>query len=101
LTTKLRYITNRNRPLKNDEEMIAVLLDGKRVLGSVSEVAEANGAIEMYRQLDKLNYKKENDLLKSHKILMNELLNRAGDHRKSNIGVGGKDGVVDITPPSS
>jgi len=39
LTTKLRYITNRNRPLKNDEEMIAVLLDGKRVLGSVSEVA--------------------------------------------------------------
>jgi len=78
LTTKLRYITNRNRPLKNDEEMIATLLDSKRVLGSVSEVAEANGAIEMYRELDKLNYKKENDLLKLKEL---NLLQRVGGTR--------------------
>jgi Fic family protein len=82
-----------------DEERITALLEGKRVLGSVDELAEANGAIALYKQLDTLNYKNEKDLLKSHKILMSELLKKAGSYRKSDVGVGGKDGVVHIAPP--
>ncbi|MBD3807752.1 MAG: Fic family protein, partial [Epsilonproteobacteria bacterium] len=41
----------------------------------------------------------EKDLLKSHKILMSELLKNAGSYRKSDVGVGGKSGVVHIAPP--
>lgn len=82
-----------------DEERITALLEGKRVLGTMSELAEANGAIALYKQIEIFNYKKEKDLLKSHKILMNELIQNAGSYRKSDVGVGGKSGVVHIAPP--
>ncbi|MCF6310175.1 MAG: hypothetical protein L3J19_06875 [Sulfurimonas sp.] len=57
-----------------DEERIIALLDGKRVLGTVREVAEAKGAIELYDRLEEFDFKSQTDLLKSHKILMQELL---------------------------
>jgi len=83
-----------------DEEKITALIEGKRVLGKVDEIAEANGAIALYKQLGDLNYKDERELLKSHKILMDELLIKAGTYRTSNVGVGGNDGVVHVAPPS-
>lgn len=83
-----------------DEERITALIEGKRVLGKVDEIAEANGAIALYKQLEHLNYKDETGLLKSHKTLMGELLQTAGTYRTSDVGVGGKDGVVHIAPPS-
>ena len=83
-----------------DEERITALIEGKRVLGEVDEIAEANGAIALYKQLEELNYKDERELLKSHKVLMKELLKTAGKYRTSNVGVGGKDGVVHVAPPS-
>jgi Fic family protein len=83
-----------------DEERITALIEGKRVLGNVNEIAEANGAIALYKQLDDLNYKDKQELLKSHKILMDELLKKAGTYRTSNVGVAGKDGVVHVAPPS-
>lgn len=82
-----------------DEERITALIEGKRVLGKVDEIAEANGAIALYKELETLHYKQQNDLLKAHKILMGELLNKAGNYRTSDVGVGGKDGVVHIAPP--
>jgi Fic family protein len=82
-----------------DEERITALLEGKRVLGTVNELEEAKGAIALYKQIEMLNYKSEKDLLRSHKILMNELLRNAGNYRKSDVGVGGKSGVVHIAPP--
>jgi len=75
-------------------------MEGKRVLGKVDEIAEENGAIALYKQLGNLNYKDERELLKSHKILMNELLKTAGTYRTSDVGVGGEDGVVHVAPPS-
>lgn len=82
-----------------DEERITALIEGKRVLGKVDEIAEANGAIALYKQLENLNYKDERELLKSHKILMYELLKTAGTYRTNDVGVGGKDGVVHVAPP--
>ena len=73
-----------------DEERITALIEGKRVLGKVDEIAEANGAIALYKMLDNLNFKDEKELLKSHKILMDELLKDAGKYRTSDVGVGGK-----------
>ena len=84
-----------------DEERITALIEGKRVLGKIDEIAEANGAIALYKMLDNLNFKDEKELLKSHKILMSELLKDAGKYRISDVGVGGKDGVVHVAPPHS
>jgi Fic family protein len=81
-----------------DEERITALIEGKRVLGKVDEIAEANGAIALYKQLDNLNFGVEQELLKSHKILMGELLKTAGKYRTRDVGVGGANGVVHVAP---
>ena len=83
-----------------DEERITALLEGKRVIGKVDEIAEANGAISLYKQLEVLDYRDEKDLLQSHKILMNGLLKSTGKYRTSDVGVGGAGGVVHVAPPN-
>jgi len=63
------------------------------------EIAEVKGAIKVYDNLDKFDYKKLADLLLAHKMLMGEILTKAGSLRTSNVGVGGADGVVHVAPP--
>lgn len=80
-------------------EKVTAILEGKRVMGSMREIAEVNGAIKVYDKLSTFDYKKLDDLLLSHKMLMEEILNNAGSFRSSNVGVGGEDGVVHVAPP--
>ena len=70
------------------EEKITSIIDGKRVLGSVKELAEVAGAIKAYEKLDEYKYDELNDLLFAHKILMNEILTTAGSFRSVNVQVG-------------
>jgi Fic family protein len=70
------------------EEKITSIIDGKRVLGSVKELAEVTGAIKAYEKLDEYKYDELNDLLFAHKILMNEILTTAGSFRSVNVQVG-------------
>ena len=81
------------------EEKVTALLDGKRVLGTVKEVEEAKGAIKAYENLGNYNHAKLADLLQSHKLMMDALLNNAGSFRSGNVGVYGKDGVSHVAPP--
>lgn len=69
------------------EDKITAILDGKRVLGTMREVAEVEGAIKAYQELENYHYDKINDLLKAHKILMSGILTRAGSFRSSNVRV--------------
>ncbi len=80
-------------------EKVTAIIEGKRVMGSVREIAEVNGAIKVYDNLDNFDYKKLNDLLSAHKMLMGEILTKAGSFRTSNVGVGGEEGVVHVAPP--
>ncbi|PHS56954.1 MAG: cell filamentation protein Fic [Sulfurimonas sp.] len=80
-------------------EKVTAILEGKRVMGSIREIAEVNGAIKVYDKLSTFNYKKLENLLLSHKMLMEEILTNAGSFRSYNVGVGGEDGVVHIAPP--
>ena len=84
-----------------DEEKITAILEGKSVLSTVDELAEAQGAIALYKQMQSLDYKQETSLLESHKILMSELLKNAGKYRRKDVGVGGKSGVVHVAPPQA
>ena len=80
-------------------EKVTAILEGKRVMGSMREIAEVNGAIKVYDKLATFDYKNLDDLLLSHKMLMDEILTNAGSFRSSNVGVGGEDGVVHVAPP--
>ncbi len=80
-------------------EKVTALLEGKRVLGSVREIAEVQGAIRVYDALDTFDPHKLDDLLRAHKMLMGEILTDAGEFRSSNVGVGGSEGVVHVAPP--
>jgi Fic family protein len=70
------------------EEKIMAIIDGKIVLGTIPEIAEVKGAIKAYQELENYKYDDVSDLLKAHKILMNEILNNAGNFRTSNVKVG-------------
>ena len=70
------------------EEKITAILDGKRVLASVHELSEVQGAIKAYEKLDNFNFDKMDDLLLAHKILMGDILKDAGSFRSVNVQVG-------------
>lgn len=107
ITPKLRKI-NRIKTLAGTleiegnflgEEKITAILDGKKVLGTFREITEAEGAIEAYKEFENYDATNIKDLLKAHKILMQEMLHGAGNFRTINVGVGGKNGVTHVAPP--
>ena len=70
------------------EEKITAILDGKRVLGTLQEVSEVEGAINAYKELETYHHDSLDDLLRAHKILMSDLLSSAGNFRTVQVGVG-------------
>ena len=52
------------------EAKITALVEGKRVLGTMREVTEVQGAIKAYQELENYKYDAINDLLEAHKIVM-------------------------------
>jgi len=82
------------------EEKVTAILEGKRVLGSLKEITEVKGAIALYENIDKFDYHNLDDLLKAHKILMQDLIKEAGIFRNSNVGVGNLNEIVHIAPPA-
>ncbi len=87
--------------IEADEEKITALLEGKRVLATQRELAEIKGAIALYENIDKFDYRNEKDLLKAHKILMQDVLKEAGVYRTKNVGVGNEKEITHIAPPAS
>ena len=70
------------------EDKITAIIEGKRVLATLPELAEVQGAIKAYEKLDEYRFDKIDDLLNAHKILMNEVLTTAGHFRTVNVQVG-------------
>ena len=81
-------------------DKVTAILEGKRVLGSVKEIAEVQGAIKVYDNLEHFDYRNIDDLLAAHRMLMGEILTDAGKFRTKDVGVGGSEGVVHVAPPS-
>ena len=84
-----------------NEEKVTALLEGKRVLATQKEISEIKGAIFLYENIDKFDYKNEVDLLKAHKILMQYIIKEAGQYRTKNVGVGNDKEIIHIAPPAS
>ncbi len=81
-------------------EQITAIMDGKRVLGSPGEIQEVKNAIETYDILLSLNPYDENDLLKAHRILMQDLVKDNGRYRSGEVGIFDGDKVVHAGPPA-
>jgi Fic family protein len=81
------------------EEKITAILEGKRVLGTMLELAEVEGAIRAYEAFEEYDYDELDDLLKAHRLLMGGILKTAGSFRTINVGVGSSEGVSHVAPP--
>ncbi len=81
-------------------DQVTDIINGKRVLGPQNEICEVKNAFEAYEILLQMNPFSINDLLKAHKILMNELTKEAGVFRHGGVGVFAGDKLIHMAPPS-
>jgi len=71
-----------------DEKQVTAIIKGKRVLAKYNEIVQLNGAINAYKELENYKYDSLDDLLKAHKIMMQDIINDAGKFRNVNVAVG-------------
>lgn len=81
-------------------EQITAIIEGKRVLGSSNEIQEVKNALQAYELLLTLNPYEEKDLLKAHKLMMADLVERNGKYRKDGVGIFDGNQVVHLAPPA-
>lgn len=81
-------------------KQITAIIEGKHVLGNPNEIKEVKNSIQAYDLLLSLNPYNEKDLLKAHKLMMQDLVERNGKYRTDGVGIfdGGK--VVHLAPPA-
>lgn len=81
-------------------EQITAIIEGKRVLGSPNEIQEVKNALQAYELLLTTNPYEEKDLLKAHKLMMADLVERNGKYRKDGVGIFDGNQVVHLAPPA-
>ena len=74
-------------------------MEGKKVIGKPREIREVINAIEVYNLLQTLRPHSLQDLLKSHRIMMHELVPSAGKWRTGNVGVLKGSQIAHMAPP--
>ncbi len=82
-----------------NEDQISDIIDGKSVLGPPREILEVKNALAVYDLIDELDPENEDDLLRSHEVLMSGLIDSAGKYRQSGVGVVDGKKVIHIAPP--
>ena len=82
-------------------KQITAIIDGKRVLGNPNEIKEVKNSIQAYDLLLSLNPYNEKDLLKAHKLMMQDLVERNGEYRTDGVGIFDGAKVVHMAPPAN
>lgn len=80
------------------EEQITAILEGRRVIAPPREVLEVQNALKAYDQLTHWQPGIEQDLLKAHAVLMQGLLDGAGQYRQGGVGVMSGSQVIHVAP---
>lgn len=81
------------------EEQITAIIENKRVAGSEKDILEVLNALEVYKNIKKLNPTSEKDFLKAHKLLLQKLITGPGKYRKQGVGIVKGSKVEHIAPP--
>ena len=82
-------------------KQITAIIEGKRVLGNPNEIKEVKNSIQAYDLLLSLNPYNEKDLLKAHKLMMQDLVEKNGKYRTDGVGIFDGEKVVHMAPPAS
>ena len=81
-------------------KQITAIIEGKHVLGNPNEIKEVKNSIQAYDLLLSLNPYNEKDLLKAHKLMMQDLVERNGKYRTYGVGIFDGEKVVHLAPPA-
>ena len=81
-------------------EQITAIIEGKKVLGNPNEIKEVKNSIQAYDLLLTLNPYKEKELLKAHKLMMQDLVSESGKYRTGGVGIFDGEKVVHVAPPA-
>lgn len=81
-------------------ESVQDINDGKLVFGKKDEVQEVKNAIELYKNINKYNFKSEKDFLKAHTLLMKYFEDDNGGYRTHGEAVKKDDQIIFKAPDS-
>ncbi len=80
-------------------EQITDLLDNKKVLAPEKDIIEVKNAINVYKNLNKFKVYDMKSLCSAHKILMNNLVDNAGNIRNTAVGILKGNQLAHLAPP--
>lgn len=80
-------------------EQISDLIDNKRVLAPQKDILEVKNAIELYSRLNDFNAYELDSLCRAHGILMNSLIDNAGQFRRTAVGIVKGNNITHVAPP--
>jgi len=79
-------------------DQVSDILNGQRVVAPKKDIAEVKNAISVYEAFDQFNAFDMEDLLKAHKLMMNNLVEDAGKFRNAGVGIFKGQQAVHIAP---
>jgi Fic family protein len=80
-------------------EQITDLINNKRVLAPQKDIIEVKNAIELYSKLHEFNAYEIDSLCRAHEILMNTLIENAGQFRRTAVGIMKGNNITHVAPP--
>jgi len=80
-------------------EQVSDVINGKKIIGPKRDIAEVKNAFAAYQKLLEKNPYKLGDLLEQHRILMDGLVENAGNFRTGGVGVFSGGIPIHIAPP--
>ncbi len=84
---------------KLTEGQVTDILDGKTVIAPVREIQEVKNAIAAYNLYPTLNPYAVKDLLRTHGVMMQGILENPGHFRSGNVGVFEGERCIHLAPP--
>lgn len=81
-------------------DQVTAILDGKRIFGNPNEIREVKNAYDAYEMMLALNPFSVKDLLKAHKVMMQDLISENGRFRTGGVGIFDGETLVHMAPPA-
>ena len=85
---------------KLTESQVSDIIDGKHVVAPPRDIQEVKNAIATYDMISSLNSFDYKDLLKSHGVMMNALVDNAGKFRSGGVRVFESGQCIHLAPPA-
>ena len=81
-------------------DQVSAIIDNKIVAGPKKDIQEVLNAIQVYNVLASFNPKSEKSFLTAHKMLMNGLIENAGNYRNRSVGIIKGSNITHVAPPA-